>query len=146
MEVEDINIPDDLKYTKTSEWIRVEGNIGQIGITDYAQKELTDIVFVEPPQVDAEFEAGGEFGRIGHDRNILEAFAVQPPADRADHAVHHTGRRDHIGAGLGGDNRLLCQILQRLIVVHHAFGGDHAAVAVRGVFAETGIGHHQRIG
>ena len=75
MEVDDIIIPDDLKYTKTSEWIRVEGNIGQIGITDYAQKELTDIVFVEPPQVDAEFEAGGEFGVVESVKAVADFYA-----------------------------------------------------------------------
>ena len=76
MEVEDINIPDDLKYTKTSEWIRVEdGNKGRIGITDYAQKELTDIVFVEPPKVDAEFEKGGEFGVVESVKAVADFYA-----------------------------------------------------------------------
>lgn len=42
-----MNIPDDLKYTKNDEWIRMEGNTGTIGITDYAQDQLSDIVFVE---------------------------------------------------------------------------------------------------
>lgn len=42
-----MNIPSDLKYTKTDEWIRVEGNTGTIGVTDYAQDQLSDVVFVE---------------------------------------------------------------------------------------------------
>lgn len=42
-----MNIPNDLKYTKNDEWIRVEGNVGTIGITDHAQEQLSDIVFVE---------------------------------------------------------------------------------------------------
>ncbi len=42
-----MNIPADLKYTKNDEWVRVEGNIGTIGITDYAQGQLSDVVFVE---------------------------------------------------------------------------------------------------
>jgi len=42
-----MNIPTELKYTKNDEWIRVEGNIGTVGITDYAQEQLSDIVFVE---------------------------------------------------------------------------------------------------
>ncbi len=42
-----MNIPKDLKYTKNDEWLRVEGNIGTVGITDYAQSQLSDIVFVE---------------------------------------------------------------------------------------------------
>jgi glycine cleavage system H protein len=46
-----MNIPDDRKYADTHEWIRVEGDIGTVGISDHAQAELTDIVFVEPPKV-----------------------------------------------------------------------------------------------
>ncbi|MGB9586444.1 MAG: glycine cleavage system protein GcvH [Anaerolineales bacterium] len=42
-----MNIPADLKYTKNDEWLRVEGNVGTVGITDYAQSQLSDIVFVE---------------------------------------------------------------------------------------------------
>jgi len=76
MEVEDINIPDDLKYTKTSEWIRVEDdNKARIGITDYAQKELTDIVYVEPPEIDAEFEKGGEFGVVESVKAVADFYA-----------------------------------------------------------------------
>ncbi|HEX2981096.1 MAG TPA: glycine cleavage system protein GcvH [Anaerolineaceae bacterium] len=44
-----MNIPADLKYTKTDEWVKVEGKVGTIGITDYAQNQLSDIVFVEIP-------------------------------------------------------------------------------------------------
>jgi len=42
-----MNIPDDLKYTKNDEWVRIEGNFGTIGITDYAQDQLSDIVYIE---------------------------------------------------------------------------------------------------
>jgi glycine cleavage system H protein len=55
-----MNIPKDLKYTKTHEWVRVEGDAAVIGITDHAQHELTDIVYVELPQVDANVEANKE--------------------------------------------------------------------------------------
>lgn len=76
MEVEDINIPDDLKYTETSEWIRIEdGNKGRIGISDYAQKELTDIVFVEPPNVDDEFDKGSEFGVVESVKAVADFYA-----------------------------------------------------------------------
>ncbi|UCH88169.1 MAG: glycine cleavage system protein GcvH [Thermoplasmata archaeon] len=76
MEVDEINIPDDLKYTKTSEWLRVEeDNKGRIGITDYAQKELTDIVYVEPPAVDAEFERGSEFGVVESVKAVADFYA-----------------------------------------------------------------------
>jgi glycine cleavage system H protein len=54
------NIPQDLKYTKSHEWIRVEGSTGTVGITDHAQHELTDIVYAEPPAVETAVEAGKE--------------------------------------------------------------------------------------
>jgi glycine cleavage system H protein len=46
-----MNVPDDLKFAETHEWIRVNGDVGTVGITDHAQAELTDIVFAEPPDV-----------------------------------------------------------------------------------------------
>ncbi|MFY8216494.1 MAG: glycine cleavage system protein GcvH [Chthoniobacterales bacterium] len=48
-----MNVPDDLKYAESHEWIRVDGDTATVGITDHAQAELTDIVFVEPPKVGA---------------------------------------------------------------------------------------------
>jgi len=55
-----MNIPKELKYTKTHEWIRVEGDVAVVGITDHAQHELTDIVYVEVPAVGAQVAAAGE--------------------------------------------------------------------------------------
>jgi glycine cleavage system H protein len=52
------NIPSDLKYTKSHEWVRVSGGTATIGITDHAQQELTDIVFVELPQGGRKVKAG----------------------------------------------------------------------------------------
>ncbi len=52
------NVPSDLKYTKSHEWVRVSGDIATIGITDHAQHELTDIVFVELPDVGRKVRAG----------------------------------------------------------------------------------------
>src|ERR1700741_4617082 len=52
------NIPSDLKYTKSHEWVRVAGDVATIGITDHAQHELTDIVFVELPAVGRKLAAG----------------------------------------------------------------------------------------
>lgn len=54
-----MNVPDDLRYTESHEWVRVEGENARIGITDHAQAELTDVVFVELPQVGKEVEARG---------------------------------------------------------------------------------------
>ena len=53
-----MNVPADLRYAKTHEWIRVEGDTITVGITDHAQNELTDIVYAEPPKVGAEVKAG----------------------------------------------------------------------------------------
>jgi glycine cleavage system H protein len=52
-----MNVPFDLRYAKTHEWIRPEGDVFVVGITDHAQEELTDIVYVEPPKVGAEVKA-----------------------------------------------------------------------------------------
>lgn len=52
-----MNVPDDLKYTETHEWIRLEGANARVGVTDHAQAELSDVVFVELPQVGAKLEA-----------------------------------------------------------------------------------------
>jgi glycine cleavage system H protein len=56
--------PQDLLYTKDHEWVRVEGEEGVVGITDHAQKELGDIVYVEAPEEGAEAKAGDEVGTI----------------------------------------------------------------------------------
>ena len=52
------NVPLDLKYTQTHEWVRVSGNVATVGITDHAQHELTDVVFVELPDVGRKIKAG----------------------------------------------------------------------------------------
>ena len=53
-----MDLPTNLRYTKTHEWVRLEGQRAYIGLTDFAQKELGDIVFVELPELDAELAAG----------------------------------------------------------------------------------------
>jgi glycine cleavage system H protein len=55
-----MSVPTNLSYVKTHEWLRVEGDTGVVGITDHAQRELTDIVYVEPPDVGDNVEAGKE--------------------------------------------------------------------------------------
>ena len=52
------NVPADLKYAKSHEWVRAEGNVATVGITDHAQHELTDVVFVELPEVGRKVKAG----------------------------------------------------------------------------------------
>ncbi len=55
-----MNVPENLKYSKSHEWVRVEGNVAYIGITDHAQHELGDIVYVEVPEVEEELSKGDE--------------------------------------------------------------------------------------
>ncbi|MBI3242189.1 MAG: glycine cleavage system protein GcvH [Chloroflexi bacterium] len=59
-----MNIPSDLKYTKNDEWVRVEGETGTAGISDYAQNQLSDIVFVELPSVGATLKQGESFASV----------------------------------------------------------------------------------
>jgi glycine cleavage system H protein len=56
--------PSDLQYTRSHEWIRIEGDEATVGITDYAQDALGDVVYVELPEVGASFEAGAMFGAV----------------------------------------------------------------------------------
>ena len=67
--------PSELKYTKEHEWVRVEGDSGTIGITDYAQDQLGDIVFVELPGVGAEISATQKLGEIESVKAVSELFA-----------------------------------------------------------------------
>jgi glycine cleavage system H protein len=57
-------IPADLQYTKTHEWIRIEGSQATVGISDYAQDALGDVVYLELPDVGASYEAGAPFGAV----------------------------------------------------------------------------------
>ena len=56
--------PADLQYTRSHEWVRIEGDEATVGITDYAQDALGDVVYVELPEVGASFEAGATFGAV----------------------------------------------------------------------------------
>ena len=67
--------PTDRKYTKEHEWIQVNGTSGTIGITDYAQQSLGDIVFVETPKMGAELTAGKPFGTVESVKAVSDLFA-----------------------------------------------------------------------
>ena len=67
--------PEDNRYAKSHEYVHVEGDIGTVGITDYAQKELGDVVFVELPQVGTQLEQGDELGSIESVKAVSELFA-----------------------------------------------------------------------
>ena len=67
--------PADYKYTKEHEWLKVDGKTGSIGITDYAQNSLGDIVFVELPKVGQEITAGQTFGSVESVKAVSDLFA-----------------------------------------------------------------------
>lgn len=69
-----MNIPSELKYTKDHEWIKIEGNTATIGITDFAQGELGDIVYVDVDTVDDEINGGDVFGSVEAVKTVSDLF------------------------------------------------------------------------
>ena len=90
-------------------------------------------------------ESRGEFGRVGHDRDVREALGVEACAHGADHAVHHSRGREHVDAGTRGRNGLTLQVCQRR-VIQHLVTVHHAAVTMVGVLAETVVADHDHVG
>lgn len=70
-----MNIPEGLKYTKEHEWIKVEGNIGTVGLTDYAQGELGDIIYVDVTTVGNDVAAGETFGTVEAVKTVSDMYA-----------------------------------------------------------------------
>jgi len=70
-----VNIPEELKYSREHEWVRVDGSRAYIGITDYAQDELGDIVYVELPEVGTELRAGETFGTVESVKTVSDLYA-----------------------------------------------------------------------
>jgi len=70
-----VNVPEELKYTKEHEWLKAEEGVVTIGITDYAQSELGDIVFVELPQVGDAVSQGEPFGTIEAVKTVADLFS-----------------------------------------------------------------------
>ncbi|HEX4441671.1 MAG TPA: glycine cleavage system protein GcvH [Thermoanaerobaculia bacterium] len=66
--------PDDVKYTSSHEWVRVDGEVGTIGITDHAQKQLGEIVYLELPEVGHVYNANEEFGTVESVKAVSELF------------------------------------------------------------------------
>ncbi len=91
-----MNIPAELKYTSDHEWIRLEGNIATIGITDFAQRELGDIVFVDISTVGKELKSGDIFGTVEAVKTVSDLFLpmggtiteVNPGLESAPEAVN----------------------------------------------------------
>jgi glycine cleavage system H protein len=80
------NIPADLKYTRTDEWIKMDNGEAVIGVTDYAQNALSDVVYVELPQVGDSFKAGESFGTV---ESVKAASDMHVPIGGTVTAVNH---------------------------------------------------------
>jgi glycine cleavage system H protein len=70
-----MNVPDDLRYTKDHEWVRIEGSVARVGITDYAQDALGDVVFVQVPEIGAEVAAGDMVSEVESTKSVSEIYA-----------------------------------------------------------------------
>jgi glycine cleavage system H protein len=72
--IEELTFMDDYRYTDDHEWLKVDGDKAKVGISDYAQDQLGEIVFVELPEVGDEFEKGGEFGTVESTKAVSELY------------------------------------------------------------------------
>jgi glycine cleavage system H protein len=70
-----VSVPEELQYTKSHEWVRTEDDTATVGITDYAQEELGDIVFVELPEEGATFEPGDSFGTVESVKAVSDLYS-----------------------------------------------------------------------
>ena len=73
-ELNELNLPEDVRYTKDHEWVKPAGETARVGISDYAQDQLGDIVFVELPGVGDAFEKGDEFGTLESVKAVSELY------------------------------------------------------------------------
>ena len=97
------NIPEDLHYSKDHEWVRVEGNIAVIGITDYAQDSLGDVVYVELPKAGEEFAANESFGSVESVKAVSEVFPVSGEMVGTQRSAHRrTGEGNRIPTATAG--------------------------------------------
>jgi glycine cleavage system H protein len=89
-----MNIPEDLKYTREHEWVKIDGDVVTIGITDFAQSELGDIVYVELPEADSEFDGDESFSTIESVKAASDIFmpvagtVVEANGDLEDNAAY----------------------------------------------------------
>ena len=91
-----MNLPDNLKYTKDHEWVRVEGDVAVVGITDFAQSELGDIVYVDIDTVDKEISQEDVFGTVEAVKTVSDLFSplsgtvleVNPKLDNSPELVN----------------------------------------------------------
>ncbi|AFM24174.1 glycine cleavage system H protein [Desulfomonile tiedjei DSM 6799] len=72
--LEEVNLPDNLRYAETHEWVRLDGDIAFVGVSDYAQDSMGDITFVEFPQVGDTLQKGEQFGSLESTKAVSELF------------------------------------------------------------------------
>ena len=70
-----MNVPEDLKYTKEHEWVRLEGSRAVVGITDFAQDALGDVVYADVPEVGTQVKAGEPFGEVESTKSVSDVYA-----------------------------------------------------------------------
>ncbi len=70
-----MEFPEDVRYTEQHEWLRMEGNRARVGITDYAQDALGDVVYVDIPEIGTEVKAGEPFGEVESTKSVSDVFA-----------------------------------------------------------------------
>jgi glycine cleavage system H protein len=75
LEEAEMNVPDDLRYTKEHEWVRVEGPLARVGITDYAQDALGDVVYVDLPAVGASVAAHQPLGEVESTKSVSDVYS-----------------------------------------------------------------------
>jgi glycine cleavage system H protein len=105
--VADTEIPEDLRYTREDEWTRIEGDRVTVGVTDFAQQQLGDVVFVELPAVGTAVERGEPFGTIESVKAVSDLYApvsgevVESNGDLANHP-------EHVNEDCYGDGWMVC--------------------------------------
>ena len=101
-EINELNFPEDVRYSESHEWVKAAGETAKLGITDYAQDQLGDIVFVELPDVGESFEKGAEYGTVESVKAVSELYmpvsgeivAVNDALEDAPELVNNTPYSD----------------------------------------------------
>jgi len=70
-----VEFPEDLRYSKEHEWVRVEGGVARVGVTDFAQDALGDVVYVDLPEVGSSVEAGRPFGEVESTKSVSDVYS-----------------------------------------------------------------------
>jgi len=97
-EITELNFPENVRYAESHEWVKATGETAKLGITDYAQDQLGDIVFVELPDVGESFEKGAEFGTVESVKAVSELYmpvsgeivAINDALENAPELVNNT--------------------------------------------------------